>query len=522
MIREPDLAWVDRRRRAPAPWRRCAPWPRARPRSSWPPTTTARASSSAKRRCASCAATRCDAIPTTSPRSRRERQEGRRPAGRARAAPAAGRADGDDGAASSSRSCRRRWSTATTARATRRSPPTRSSAPSPSSTRSTSSSPRRPTRARTSTSSGAPCSRASCRWPATATAPSTSRSVACRRPHCACVVDRELERRAFVPVPYWEIKAELEAGGGERFEVAHAKGRFRPQPRPRGGAGRRSGRPAVVTAYATTPRTLRAAGAVQHDGAHERRLGRRHRRPRAPCAPPSRSTSTASSATRAPTTPSTRPRSTCAPCCSTLTAHAPVARSPPSSPTRPSSSPRRGKKRTTDHPPVYPVGVPKGELSGDQARSTTWSCAASWPRCCRPAVIEGQRLDVRLGSEPFVARGSRVAEPGFLRVYQQYTSNRERPAAAGRRRRRARRARPAPREQRDAAAVALRPGHPDRADGRARPGHQGDARRHHPAPLRPQLRARQPGGADRARHRPHRRLRRRHAERARSTSRRRR
>jgi len=30
--------------------------------------------------------------------------------------------------------------------------------------------------------------------------------------------------------------------------------------------------------------------------------------------------------------------------------------------------PTRGKKRTTDHPPIYPVDVPKGELHGDQAR----------------------------------------------------------------------------------------------------------------------------------------------------------
>jgi len=44
-----------------------------------------------------------------------------------------------------------------------------------------------------------------------------------------------------------------------------------------------------------------------------------------------------------------------------------------------------------------------------------------------PAVIESQRLDVRLGSEPFVGRGSRVAKPGFLRAWQPYTSDRERP-----------------------------------------------------------------------------------------------
>jgi DNA topoisomerase-1 len=43
------------------------------------------------------------------------------------------------------------------------------------------------------------------------------------------------------------------------------------------------------------------------------------------------------------------------------------------------------------------------------------------------ATVESQRLDVRIGSEPFVARGSRVAVPGFLEVYEKYTASRERP-----------------------------------------------------------------------------------------------
>ena len=64
----------------------------------------------------------------------------------------------------------------------------------------------------------------------------------------------------------------------------------------------------------------------------------------------------------------------------------------------------------------------------------------------------------------------------------------------------------------------LRPGQAHREDGGARAGHQGHARRHHPAPLRPQLRARQPRRAHRARHGAHRRLRRGHGARRRSTS----
>ena len=49
--------------------------------------------------------------------------------------------------------------------------------------------------------------------------------------------------------------------------------------------------------------------------------------------------------------------------------------------------------------------------------------------------------------------------------------------------------------QGDPAAAPHQPGQADRDDGGARPGHQGDARRHHPEALRPRLRLRQPAGA---------------------------
>ena len=73
------------------------------------------------------------------------------------------------------------------------------------------------------------------------------------------------------------------------------------------------------------------------------------------------------------------------------------------------------------------MGVPKGELRGDQARVYDLVVRRFLATLLPPAVIEGQRLDVRLGSEPFVGRGSRVAKPGYLRAWQPYTSDRERP-----------------------------------------------------------------------------------------------
>ena len=72
-------------------------------------------------------------------------------------------------------------------------------------------------------------------------------------PTLRLVVDRERERRAFVPVPYWEIKATLEHDG-EPFEVAHAKGRFDTLEAMEEAYGRARVESAEVTAYKAEPR----------------------------------------------------------------------------------------------------------------------------------------------------------------------------------------------------------------------------------------------------------------------------
>ncbi len=72
-------------------------------------------------------------------------------------------------------------------------------------------------------------------------------------PTLRLVVDRELERRAFVPVPYWEVKATL-ARGDESFEVAHAKGRFESLEVTEAALERARVETAEVAAYKAEPR----------------------------------------------------------------------------------------------------------------------------------------------------------------------------------------------------------------------------------------------------------------------------
>ncbi len=202
-------------------------------------------------------------------------------------------------------------------------------------------------------------------------------------PTLRLVVDRELERRAFVPVPYWEIKAELEAGSGERFTVEHARGRFADAGRRRSGARRRPDRLRRGHRLRHDAALAGAAGAVQHHGPHERRLGRRrgpvagheggrvavprrphqlpaHRQHRLPAvARPARR------AARRGRPPAGRRRS------------------PPSSPTRPRSSPRAARSAPPTTRRSTRSACPRASCTAIRRASTTWSCAASWPRCCR-------------------------------------------------------------------------------------------------------------------------------------------
>ena len=278
--------------------------------------------------------------------------------------------------------CRRPWSTGTSACATRRSRRRRSRPRSTSPPPSTSTSPRRRTRARTSTSSGARCSRASCRSPRIATAPTTSRWAACSRRPCASSSTASSSGAPSSPVPYWEIKATLERDG-EPFEVAHAKGRFDTRGGHAGGLRRRRRGARRGHRLRGQAAPGQAAGAVQHHGAHERRLrrghdaGARHARrrvavPRRPHQLPAHRQHRVPAVAR----PARQPAGARA-----LAAggrHGGPAR-------RPGQAHAHARQEAHHRPPAdLPGGrAQEGAAAATRPRSTTWSPGASSPRCCR-------------------------------------------------------------------------------------------------------------------------------------------
>ena len=244
-------------------------------------------------------------------------------------------------------------------------------------------------------------------------------------PTLRLIVDRELERRAFVPVPYWEIKARLERDG-DKLEVAHAKGRFEAREAADAALARAQGQTAEVTGYKAQPRKVPPPPPFNTTALMSASSGAGVSPARAMRAAESLYLDGLISYPRTDNTvypPSLDLRGSL----QELAGWPPVAATAARLAGQDKLTASRGKKRTTDHPPIYPVGAPKKELSGDQARVYDLVVRRFLATLLPAAVVEGQRLDVRIGEEPFLARGSRVAEPGFLEVYEKYAAKRDRP-----------------------------------------------------------------------------------------------
>ena len=81
--------------------------------------------------------------------------------------------------------------------------------------------------------------------------------------------------------------------------------------------------------------------------------------------------------------------------------------------------PTRGKKETTDHPPIHPTQAVHPNALGDGPKRRVYELivrrfiATFGP----PMVSESTRADIEAGSESYFVRGSVVVDPGYARIY---------------------------------------------------------------------------------------------------------
>jgi DNA topoisomerase I len=233
-------------------------------------------------------------------------------------------------------------------------------------------------------------------------------------PTLALIVERELERRAHVAKPYWELLARFQHPDGA-FEAHHATDRFWEK----------------IEAEAALAGT-KSPGVVK--GVSSKRNSRR------PPTPYNTTAFTTDASSRLGITPSAAmriaedlymdgfisyprtdntvyPRSL-----NTRELVSSLVRIPDFDAAAPlldaDLTPTRGNKETTDHPPIYPTqAVYPNALDGSKRRVYELVARRFLATFSPPMITESTRADIEAGSESYFVRGSVVVDPGYAGIY---------------------------------------------------------------------------------------------------------
>ena len=233
-------------------------------------------------------------------------------------------------------------------------------------------------------------------------------------PTLVLIADRERERRAFVPEPYWEIEATLQ--NGDRFGVNHAHGRFKEEA-------------AAKTAYENLTRNATVTEVKQKSSTR-------------PAPTPFNTTAFLTAAAGIGISPSRASR-----LAEDLYTDGYISYPRTDNTVYPRSldlreilgylkgveeagtyaekllkneklSPTRGKKETTDHPPIYPTArASKNALRDDQWKVYQLVVRRFLATLSAPSKSLRTTLRFDSGGEPLVTNGTVVTEEGWLGVY---------------------------------------------------------------------------------------------------------
>lgn len=242
-------------------------------------------------------------------------------------------------------------------------------------------------------------------------------------PTLRLIVDRELEREAFVPEDYWVIRAQLASAAGEPFMASHATERF-------------IGEGAQERAAQAFQRAAAAQGKTATVGDVERKERS------APAPTPFNTTSLQAAAAAEGLSPSRTMRiaeslymnglisyprvdNTVYPASLDLReilgelAKVPAYASYASRLMGQSAlKPTRGKKEATDHPPIHPTGAAReGDLKPEEYKLYNLVARRFMATLSGPARIEDTTVALDLNGEPFKAKGHVVLSAGYQEIY---------------------------------------------------------------------------------------------------------
>ncbi len=233
-------------------------------------------------------------------------------------------------------------------------------------------------------------------------------------PTLGLIVERELERRAHVPVPYWEVFAKFSHPDGS-FEAHHKTDKFWEKPEAEAALAATDS-PATVTALSKRKNTRKPptpynTTAFATDASS--RLG----------ITPSRAMRIAEDLYMDGFISYPRTDNTVYPASLPVDELvASLVRIPEFSAAKPlldkPLSPTRGKKETTDHPPIYPTqAVYPNALEGPHRRVYELVARRFLATFGDPMITESARADIDAGGEMYFVRGSIVVDPGYASIY---------------------------------------------------------------------------------------------------------
>lgn len=89
-------------------------------------------------------------------------------------------------------------------------------------------------------------------------------------------------------------------------------------------------------------------------------------------------------------------------------------------------TPTRGKKQTTDHPPIHPVGVPTNKkLTSDQQKVYDLVCRRFLSTLAEDAISETINVIFDIDDEKFKSEGYRLLEPNWRNIYIYFKEKRK-------------------------------------------------------------------------------------------------
>ncbi|MCI2241804.1 DNA topoisomerase I [Adlercreutzia faecimuris] len=246
-------------------------------------------------------------------------------------------------------------------------------------------------------------------------------------PTLALIVARERERMAFVPEDYWVIRGAFDADatagptageGPGAFEAGHATARFKSAAAADAAmaavAGAASARVAAVetkrrTVAAPVPfNTTSLLAAASSEGlspARTMRLAESLYMDGYISYPRVDNTVYPSSLDLAEVVRTIADNPAYAPYCKELLAKGALTAT-------------RGKKETTDHPPIYPTAkATPDDLPPAEYKLYNLVARRFLATLSDPAVVEGTKVSLDVAGEPFVAKGDVLAVPGFRAIY---------------------------------------------------------------------------------------------------------